>query len=305
MKQVASIKPDESRSVFFGSREEGGGRQLPALAESRIGAHGGVRAYDVSSTPTGVRAMATSSEPWRLDLLDVQLSSGAENTIFARMVQGTAVLFCAMAMSVGAGQTPTSAPILASRGTEILVPALRRRREEGESVDGFSVATDTPPATGSSGVETEAVTAGEQASVVQAWLGITRTMVAELLRVSRPTLHSWLNGDVVTPRSEVNTARLRLLHDLAVAWHARGGRALGDWMNVKVPGGTLRQLLTTSEWDRSRIDRALEEIARHQERQEAQRMQEHAARARIPSGNELDESARNRQTLRRIRRFQA
>ncbi len=83
--------------------------------------------------------------------------------------------------------------------------------------------------------------------IVEESLGLTRSQLAEALRVERPTLYQWLRGS--QPR-QGNLARLTTLRSIASDWDdVELGSASSAW-SMRFPGeSSLAELLTAEEID--------------------------------------------------------
>jgi transcriptional regulator with XRE-family HTH domain len=90
---------------------------------------------------------------------------------------------------------------------------------------------------------------------------MTVSDLAAVVGVSRPTIHSWIRGEVAVPQDEGTARRLRALYELEMAWRRSSPVPVGQLLRVSVDGGTsLLDLLAQNSSNRAEIERALDAI---------------------------------------------
>jgi len=148
-----------------------------------------------------------------------------------------------------AGYAPYFPPVI---GTSTTVSDLRIVQTSGEPK------SSTPIAAGFRELVT--MTAAEQAQEVLASLGLTKSLLAEVLKVSRPTLYDWFNG--VKEPNETNAARMTTL--LRVL--SRAGVSSTNPLNARTvrrpideDSETLLAQLTADAFDEANLEKRLGE----------------------------------------------
>lgn len=96
---------------------------------------------------------------------------------------------------------------------------------------------------------------------IRSRLGLSISLLAETMLVSRPTIYTWLRGDS-NPHAG-NRGRARALWQLAIAWPAGTPARLSEHIDsvVTSDGHTLRDLLTEESLRRFVIETALKDVA--------------------------------------------
>lgn len=105
------------------------------------------------------------------------------------------------------------------------------------------------------------VSTAEQLTVVQNYLSLNTTELAQALNVSRPTVYSWLKHEQEPHVS--NFERIGLLYECARAWERLSAKPLGTFVRQPVFGGqSLLQILSVENLDMDRARQALEAFSR-------------------------------------------
>lgn len=111
-----------------------------------------------------------------------------------------------------------------------------------------------------------AVTVVECLDSVRTQLSLTATHVAELLRVTRPTLYAWRRGTAPS-RTPHAFEQLAQLHSIAIAWRGFDLGPLGSLLVTPLgDGSTLLSLLKNYPLDRERVMGALQVLREARER---------------------------------------
>ena len=87
--------------------------------------------------------------------------------------------------------------------------------------------------------------------------------IAEILRVTRPTIYAWRRGDVPRPTDDLQARRLADLARLAREWASLSPVPLSRFLTLPLGEGerSLFDFLVAPEWDTSSISQALRMLA--------------------------------------------
>ncbi len=98
-------------------------------------------------------------------------------------------------------------------------------------------------------------------SSIRSALSVSITDLAEILKVKRETIYSWINEE--TQPSELNKIQLEELHRLAVFWNKHCHLAIGVDLLRQADQGrcSLLDLLKADKLDQSEIQRRLRSLA--------------------------------------------
>lgn len=100
----------------------------------------------------------------------------------------------------------------------------------------------------------------DQLANVRAIFGFSAKQLADVLRVSRPTIYAWIDG--TTEPREHNRERINLLERLAMAWQERSSETLNRHLNSRLwCDRTLLELLSASSIDQGSVTEAFNVFA--------------------------------------------
>jgi hypothetical protein len=107
----------------------------------------------------------------------------------------------------------------------------------------------------------QAVRRVERLTEIQANLGLSMQMLAEVMRVTRPTLYKWFDVEKSISLQNDSIRRLDEVEQLAQKWRALSTAPLGPWVRERSNGGRpLRDLLTAEPLPMAKIERAFSQI---------------------------------------------
>lgn len=120
--------------------------------------------------------------------------------------------------------------------------------------------------------ETETFTTAERVLLVRRWFSLSVAETARVLKVQRPTIYSWQQGNA--PAAGKNIERLRAIFHLAREWRAISSEPVGS--RRKEPIGpddsTLVDLLSARRLSQAAVSEALKRIAVTIERERTRRV---------------------------------
>lgn len=189
-----------------------------------------------------------------------------------------------------------------------------RRLDERPAADAEGRASATAQsgdeATGPAAGNLDFAAADELIDAIQDALSLSVTQIADILGVSRATVHAWIRGDVLTPRSAKVAQRLRDLQRVGKLWRERSAIELGRLVTVPLGDdqASLFDLLRASTWKEERIDHAIAALARQLEMRRTERRDARTARGEPPARSVTPETVelerqRSRALMRRGRYY--
>lgn len=150
--------------------------------------------------------------------------------------------------------------------------------------------------------ETETFTTADRVLLVRRWFSLSVAETARVLKVQRPTIYSWQQGNA--PAAGKNVERLRAIFDLAREWRAISGEPVGP--RRKEPIGpddsTLVDLLSARRLSQAAVSEALKRIAVTIERERKRRVASGADLAKRFGFNAMSESEATINVAREARR---
>lgn len=208
---------------------------------------------------------------------------------------------------------PASDPLVASA---LIMPSLLQQQIDRGTVgnpaeeNSSGLAESGNDGNGTQATEGEPVLAEQLVDAIQDTLSLSVTQLADVLGVSRATVHAWARGQILIPRDPRVAQRLRDIRDVGESWRQRSGADLGRLVAAPLAEGqpSLLDLLRASEWDKERIDRTLEVLANQLEARHAKRKEARAAlgerTGEHPNADTVElERQRSRALLRRGRYY--
>ncbi|HWA71555.1 MAG TPA: hypothetical protein VG937_04465 [Polyangiaceae bacterium] len=150
--------------------------------------------------------------------------------------------------------------------------------------------------------ETETFTTADRVLLVRRWFSLSVAEAARVLKVQRPTIYSWQQGNA--PAAGKNVERLRAIFDLAREWRAISSEPVGP--RRKEPIGpddsTLVDLLSARRLSQAAVSDALKRIAVTIERERTRRVASGADLAKRFGFKAMSENEANDQQRARGRR---
>src|SRR3989344_1479097 len=102
----------------------------------------------------------------------------------------------------------------------------------------------------------------ERLTEIQAKLGLSMQMLAEVLRISRPQLYKWFDVENSISLQKNSIRRLNEVEQLAQKWSAISAAPLKSWARERIDGGrSLLDLLTAEPLPTAEIEHAFLQIA--------------------------------------------
>jgi hypothetical protein len=115
-----------------------------------------------------------------------------------------------------------------------------------------------------------------QLTLIRSSFGLSITELAQVLKVERPTIYTWLR-QTVRPH-EQNRRRLDLVYELADFWRSLSSASLAHLRHQRVPGGSsLLELLVSENVDTERVKSWLRAVGRSASRAPGLRLRDRAA----------------------------
>ena len=237
---------------------------------------------------TGQLPSGSVNRPGLLSRVDIPSSVNAGWTTLGALSLG-AFISIGSPSSVDATHARTQINV----GTSVVAPAIGRPRpaRDEEEVP-TEVATTAEEDLGASSVAAEAVeeiTAAQQLATVQNALSLSITQIADILGVSRATVHSWARHEVDIPRGQEKAERLRDLVRVAKSWRERSSETLGRLVVVPADshGASLLSLLVAADWDTPAIEAVMDTLASRLDARAKERSQNKST-ARIVTAENIE-----------------
>lgn len=102
----------------------------------------------------------------------------------------------------------------------------------------------------------------ERLTEIQGNLGLSMRVLAETLRITRPTLYKWFDTEKLISLQNDSVRRLDQVERLARSWRALSVAPLGPWVRERIEGGqSLHDLLTTEPMPTAEIERVFSQIS--------------------------------------------
>jgi transcriptional regulator with XRE-family HTH domain len=102
----------------------------------------------------------------------------------------------------------------------------------------------------------------ERLAAIQAGLGVSMQVLAEMLGVSRPALYKWLDATKLIALQEASRSRLSKIERLSMDWRAISKVPLAAVVHEPLgTGANLYSLLTATTIDEASIESAFEELS--------------------------------------------
>ena len=123
-----------------------------------------------------------------------------------------------------------------------------------------------------SDAESETFTTADRVLLLRRWFSLSVAEAARVLKVQRPTIYSWQEGN--TPAATKNMERLRTVFDLAREWRSMSSEPVGPRRKEPIGPGdsTLVGLLSARRLSQTAISEALKRIAATIEREQTRRV---------------------------------
>lgn len=122
----------------------------------------------------------------------------------------------------------------------------------------------------------------EQLAAIQHYFALNIKELAEILRVSRPTVYSWLRTEQEPQLA--NLTRITELYELTRTWLTISIKPIGNWVRTPVAGGhTLVQLFSEEYLNKQAISTAFQMVGVLSRKAESEKRQ-------IPRGQNWEES---------------
>lgn len=217
--------------------------------------------------------------------------SGAQYFLYSVAAPGGLMVTVAFSGALVGGE-PAGArwPYLRSLVASLSLPKPTRKRADN---DGGSES--------SAGAALSVISADVQLDVIQEALSLSVSQIAEILRVSRPTVYAWARGRVIIPRDPADVARLRALFRASQSWQALSEFEMGRFVSLPLGDGqpNLFQLFNADTWDEDKIAHAMRLIA---ERLKTRAAERGASRDHAGGHTSPEQTAIERERLRALSR---
>lgn len=105
-----------------------------------------------------------------------------------------------------------------------------------------------------------AETRASRIAEIQASLGISIQAMAEVLQISRVQLYKWMDPEVEIRLQSDSLARLDSVWSIAQLWRSKTEAPLSPWINERIDGSSLQELLSARTLDEGRINRAFDAL---------------------------------------------